>query len=282
MKNGLDEVDRFVFNAVRLAVSVIVLVAFALRERKNGRKIERGLTWKQILVYSVIVSGLYQLLFLLGISRTTSGNTALIISTIPMWTALLARVFLNERLLKIAWLGLFLALAGTVLVAVQKGDVNVDGENLVGNICILGAAFAWSIGTVYSRPMLKKISPMQLSACSAAIALPFHLSIAGGSYTASWPALQSTEIWLIILYSGILSTGLALPMWNFGVRHAGAAHAAVIQNLVPIIAIAAAWLTRDEVATTAQVVGGSMILGGLIIMRLGRNTTAAPAKIASK
>lgn len=278
MKNGLDEVDRFVFNAIRLAVSVIVLLTFAMRERMNGRRIAAGLSWKKIVVYSAIVSGLYQLLFLLGISRTTSGNTALIISTIPMWTALLATSFLNEKLLKIAWLGLFLALGGTVLVALQKGDVDVGSENLMGNLCILGAAFAWAIGTVYSRPMLKQISPMQLSAFAAAMALPFHLSIAGGNYTASWPALQSTEIWLIILYSGILSTGLALPLWNFGVRHAGAAHAAVIQNLVPVVAIVAAWLTRDEVASTAQIVGGVMILGGLLIMRLGRSPAVVPPK----
>ena len=37
---------------------------------------------------------------------------------------------------------------------------------------------------------------------------------------------------MIILYAGVLSSGLALPMWNFGVRHTGAAQAAIIQNLI--------------------------------------------------
>lgn len=270
MKNGLDDVNSFVFNAARLVVSASVLLAFAFVERRRGKLIKSGLSKGKLITYSLIVSGAYQALFLLGIANTTSGNTALIISTIPMWTALLGRFFLNERLHMVAWFGLLIALAGTVTVAMQKGDVSTEATHLFGNSCILGAAVAWSIGTVYSRPMLKRISPMQLSAFSATMALPIHLMLGAGHYQESLPAFQSMEMWLIILYSGVLSTGLALPMWSYGVRQAGAAQAAIIQNLVPIIAIVAAWLTRGESASNAQIFGGLMILGGLIIMRSKR------------
>ncbi|MEQ9409636.1 MAG: DMT family transporter [Fuerstiella sp.] len=275
MKIGLDQVDAYAFNAVRLVISAMVLALLALRERRAGLLPRPGLTKKKILVYACIVSAMYQLLFLLGIARTTSGNTALIMATVPMWTALLARVFLAEKLRMLAWGGLLTALSGTVIVALQKGDVNVGSDNLVGNFCILGGALAWSAGTVYSRPMLKLISPMQLSAAAAMIALPLHLLFAAGHYQASLPALQSVEIWVIILYSGILSTGLALPMWNFGVRHAGAAHAAIVQNLIPLFAILTAWIARGETATAAQLFGGALILGGLVIMRIGRNRASA-------
>ena len=279
MKNGLDQVDSFVFNALRLAVSATVLLSLALLERRRGIRPNSGVSKTQIVVYALIVSGLYQLLFLLGIAHTTSGNTALIIATVPMWTALLARIFLNERLAKIAWGGLFTALAGTVIVALQKGDVKVGDENLFGNLCVLGAALAWSIGTVYSRPMLKSISPMQLSGFAAIIGLPLHLMFAMGRYEAGLPAFQSLNVWLIVLYSGVLSTGLALPMWNYGVRHAGAAHAAIIQNIVPLIAIVAAWLTRGESASVPQMFGGALILGGLVIMRIGRHNEAKAARL---
>ena len=279
MKNGLDQVDSFVFNALRLAVSAAVLLSLAILERRRGIRPGSGVSKKQIVIYAMIVSGLYQVLFLLGIARTTSGNVALIIATVPMWTALLARIFLNERLAIIAWCGLFTALAGTVIVALQKGDVAVGDENLVGNLCILGSALAWSVGTVYSRPMLKSISPMQLSGFAATMALPVHLMLAMGRYETGLPVFQSLNIWLILLYSGVLSTGLALPMWSYGVRHAGAAHAAIIQNIVPLIAIAAAWLTRGESASVPQMFGGALILGGLIIMRIGRHNEAKAEKL---
>lgn len=271
MKTGLDQVDLYVFNAIRLAISASVLTACAVRERRRGRLPNPGISRGQVLIYALMVSAVYQLLFLLGIARTTSGNTALIFATVPIWTALLARIFLGETLQKLAWCGLIIALAGTVIVALQKDDVTAGRENLLGNLIILGAALLWAGGTVYSRPLLRRISPVQLSASAAVMALPVHLLFAAGRYESSLPALESVNLWLIILYAGVLSSGLALPMWNLGVRHAGAAHAAVIQNLIPLIAIVAAWLSRGETATAAQLFGGTLILGGLVTMRQGRH-----------
>ena len=278
MKNGLDQIDIFVFNALRLTISAAVLAAFAIQERRRRGGVDLRLYWKPILVYSVVVSAIYQLCFLLGIARTTSGNTALIISTVPMWTALLARVFIGEQLHRMAWAGLTVALLGTMIVALQKGDISVSRAHLVGNVIILLAALMWSAGTVYSRPLLAVLTPLQLSASAAVLALPAHLLFAVGRYEESLPALRSPELWAIIIYSGMLSSGLALSMWNFAVRHAGASHAAVLQNLVPVIAIIAAWIARGEAATLEQIVGGMLILGGLVMMRIVRKS---PAIVAS-
>ena len=272
MKIALDRMDVFVFNAVRLTISATVLVLFAWRERRQGYVPHASVSGKELSIYALMVGGVYQIFFLLGIARTTSGNTALIISTVPMWTALLARVFIGERLQRIAWVGLFIAMIGTMIVAVQKGDVTSDDEHLVGNMFILGAALVWSAGTVYSRPLLRRISPMQLSAFAAALSLPVHLLVAADRYEGNMAALNSASLWLIILYAGILSSGLSQPMWNFGVRYAGAAHAAIIQNLIPLVAILVAWYVRSEIPTSGQIIGGALILSGLIVMRRGRDT----------
>jgi drug/metabolite transporter (DMT)-like permease len=248
MKIGLDQLDPFVFNTIRLCISAICLAALAFRERNNGIFPAPDICGRQIVTYGILVSWFYQVLFLMGIARTTVGNTGLIMATVPVWTALLARVFISETLSRLAWGGLTLALSGTVIVALQQSDLSSGNEHMIGNILILFAALAWASGTVYSRPLLKSISPMQLSAAAALLALP------------------------MLLYAGVLSSGLSLPMWNFGVRHAGAAHAAVVQNLIPLIAIVAAWFSRGEVATTTQILGGSLILSGLVIMRLRRNS----------
>ncbi|MCA9071839.1 MAG: DMT family transporter, partial [Planctomycetaceae bacterium] len=158
----------------------------------------------------------------------------------------------------------------TILVATQSGNVTTSRVNLLGNAIILGAALIWSGGTVYSRPLLQQISPMQLSATASVIALPLHWFMARGELESSLPVLNSASLWFILLFSGVLSSGLALPMWNFGVRQAGAAHAAVIQNLIPVVAILAAWISRGETATSPQMIGGALILGGLVLMRRGR------------
>jgi len=87
---------------------------------------------------------------------------------------------------------------------------------------------------------------------------------------ASAAAMNDVSLVTWILYSGILSTGLALAMWSYGVKHAGAAQAAMIQNLTPIVAMAAAWVWLGETINTAQTLGGGMIIGGLFVMRRSR------------
>lgn len=271
MKIGLDEVNIYVFNAVRLTLSAVVLLAFAGFERKrnpNHRKM--NVRWHAILLYGLLVGALYQVLFLLGISRTTSGNTALIIATVPMWTALLAKFFLGERLRIISWLGLLVGVTGTVIVALQKDDITADRSHLLGNVTVLAAAVVWSAGTVYSRPLLKQITPLQLASASAVISVPIHICVACWWGDVSHQSVPAWPIWLIILYSGSLSSGLSQPMWHYGVRHAGASHASGVQNLIPLIAILAAWGIRGEAATPAQILGGALILGGLVTMRFGR------------
>ncbi|MCA9036083.1 MAG: DMT family transporter [Planctomycetaceae bacterium] len=270
MKNGLDQMNWYGLNAIRLVFSASVLALLGWREFRGGTRPAKTLKKSHVFAYAVIVSGLYQFLFLLGISRTTSANTSLIISTIPMWTALAARVFLKEKLRPLAWFALTIAFVGTVVVALQKTGGDQHQQSLIGNLCIIGAALGWSAGTVISRPLLKSISPMQLSAWSATIALPFHLAVAAPWLSQSVQRAAKPELLAILLYSGVFSTGLALPMWSFGVRHSGAARASAFQNLVPLIAIASAWLIRGESVGWAQLAGGGMIIGGLVLIRMVR------------
>ena len=58
MKSGLEVVDVYVFNAIRLAISAAVLVAFALRERQRGTVPKAGVSFKQIFVHAMIASAI--------------------------------------------------------------------------------------------------------------------------------------------------------------------------------------------------------------------------------
>ncbi len=306
MKVALNRIDAYAFNAIRLVVSSLVLMYFARREFLQGMKPSAALSKRDILIYAAIVSVAYQFLFLLAIARATSADVALIMATVPMWTAIGARFFLKEILPLMAWIGLIIAFAGTMIVTLHKApppaaspatietsglslkspatEIAENGEaeqesraaatRLLGNFFALSAALAWASGTVFSRPLLGKISPIQLSASSATLGLPFHIVIAlwmgAGSVPDSIAALKSSSLIACVLYSGTLSTGLALAMWSYGVKHAGAAQAAMIQNLTPIVAMAAAWIWLGETINAAQALGGAMIIGGLFIMRRSR------------
>ena len=322
-------IDRFALNGLRLVISALTLLVFAALEYRRGIRPNVRLNWKGILGYAILVSVLYQMLFLLSVSQTTSADIALIMATVPMWTAIGARLLLKEILTDRAWLGLIIGFTGTVVVTLQgtppatpsrttaavstsavstaastaagkntpatSSDRGADSSTATsdlsarkaaepvpggwrslfvgrfgGNLLALAAALMWAGGTIFSRPVLKRISPLQLSAFSASIGLPFHLAVAWPVLPAGMRLLSNLQLDACLIYSGVLSTGLALPMWSFGVKHAGAAHATMFQNLCPIVAIVSAWFLLGEPLNPAQAVGGALILGGLLIMRSGR------------
>lgn len=296
MKVALLKIDAYAFNAIRLIVSSLVLMYFARREFLQGVRPSGTLSKRDVVIYAFIVSLAYQFLFLLAIARATSADVALIMATVPMWTAIGARYFLKEFLPPMAWIGLIIAFAGTMIVTLHKLPVptkmeqsdtadavqtlaGVPPERLSGNLLALSAALAWAGGTVFSRPLLGKISPIQLSASSATLGLPFHIMIAvwlgRDSLAASATAMQDASLIGYVVYSGTLSTGLALAMWSYGVKHAGAAHAAMIQNMTPIVAMAAAWVWLGESINSTQALGGGMIIGGLFIMRRSRQASVS-------
>ena len=280
MKVGLEHMDVYAFNAIRLTISAVVLVLIASRDRSASfLKLPRAAKW-HVFQYAAIASGLYQVMFLLGIARTTSGNASLIMSTVPMWTALLALLILKERLARLAWLGLFVALGGTLIVTAKNG-LSGDDLYLIGNLTMLAAALVWAAGTVKSRQVLKHVSPFTLAAVSSVLMLPLHYILAAPTLAASFAVIPKMEVWIPLLYSGIFSTGVALVLWNYGVREAGAAHAAVFQNLIPVIAMTSAWIVRGEVVTSGQVIGGTLIIGGLVMMRRARRIESKTSDVES-
>jgi drug/metabolite transporter (DMT)-like permease len=270
-KHGIQEVNPWVFNALRLICATFTLGLLAWIESRIRPVPKREFSKFKVFAFAMLTGFCYLLLFVKGISLTTAGNAALIMSAMPMWTALLSFVFLKERLPGITWFGLFITFLGTVLVTTQSGGkVSFASEYFVGNLLILMAGLAWASGTVLSRPLLLAVSPLQLAFWSALITTPMHLAIIAPQIPANWSQATQWTTAIEIIYSGVFSTGLAYATWHVGVRILGGSHAAVYQNVVTMVAVLGGWLFLREQPAFAQIAGGVLIVLGLIAMRRGR------------
>ncbi len=132
VKHATASLDPLVFNASRVVLSTLALGLLAWLEQRNRPKQSERLDWKQILFFTSLSGFLYSLLFMFGIQRTTAANAALLMSTMPMWTAILSLVFLGERLKAITWMGLGITIAGTVVVVSAKGQLQFSMQNMLG------------------------------------------------------------------------------------------------------------------------------------------------------
>ena len=264
----------FVLNVFRFIVSALFVgVMLWVRDRKKETTV-----WSSIRPYlrSIILLGLlgyvcYQVLFILGIERTTSGNSALIMASSPTWTAFIAFLFSLERLRPVAWLGLTLSVVGTMIVVFGSGkSISLDANYFVGNVLTLGAAATWGAYTTFSRPVTRYVDPLVLTFCALVVAFPFILLIAIPYFEQIQWSHVTLWVWGAIIYSGGLSTGVAVVFWTQAVQHVGATHTAVYGNLVPLVALIGGSILLQETITIIQVAGGLFIIGGLVLMRRDR------------
>ena len=270
-KHAIGDFNPWVFNALRLVFATITLGILAWLEAKFWPKPVGKVDWRRVLAFCFLSGFFYLLLFVKGIELTTAGNTALILASMPMWTAALSFFFLHERLPWITWLGLFITFVGTVIVTTQSsGPVNLAGEFVVGNLLMLCAAITWASGTVVSKSILESFSPLRLAFISAMLTTPLHLALVARELPGALAAALEPRTLLAIVYSGVFSTGVAYATWHAGVRAVGGSHAAVYQNVVTLVAVIGGWLFLKEQPLLAQVLGGCLTVAGLLLMRRGR------------
>ncbi len=279
VKHALTVMHPFALNVFRFLISTLTLGAIVW-SRSGGDRIGIQEMFRQhavrIIVLGLIGTLFYQWFFILGIARTTSGTAALIMASAPAWTILVSHFRSYEATGRITIIGLAASLLGTTLIVFAGHDrISFNNETLAGNVLILGASVMWGTYTALARPTSRYIPPLELSFVGLLVAMPFLLLLGAPHFSAIIWADVTPGIWLSIFYSGALSTGLAVVVWNVSVKHAGANYTALFGNLVPIVAIATGAIFLDEPITWIQLVGGAMAIGGLVLIRL--HGTRGPA-----
>ncbi|MCH8122533.1 MAG: DMT family transporter [Bacteroidetes bacterium] len=215
----------------------------------------------------------YQIAFIVGLNHTTAGSAAIIMASLPLWTALLSALLLKERLNRVMWVGLVLSISGTFVV-VLSGNQNVDlgSEYLLGNLVILLAALLWGVNTVYTKSLVDRVTPIGITMLGLLVSIPFLAAVS----IPYWDLVEWERInwlvWVAILFSGGLSTGIAIVLWNGAVKIMGPSHTAAFQNLVPVVALITALVVLDEAILFAQIIGVTLTIGGLFVMRRGRES----------
>lgn len=274
-KYAIVDLSTWIFNGLRLVFATLALgVLVGIEHRFAAKKARKPLNVSRLACFCLLSGVVYMMAFARGIELTTAGNTALLLASMPMWTAILSFFFLRERLGATIWAGLAVTFAGTILVTTQaSGPVDMGGQYLTGNLFVLTSAIVWAGGTVLSKSLLESISPLQLAFIASLTTTPFHLGISLYQLQldpAAWSQVFDPRIAAAIVYSGVFSTGVAYATWYAGVRVVGGSHAAVYQNFVTLVAVLGGWVFLREQILVPQMIGGLLTIAGLLVMRQSR------------
>jgi drug/metabolite transporter (DMT)-like permease len=252
----------------RLLVGSLCLGAVALA-RGLPRPSRRD--WLPLLVIGVLWFGVYNVTLNAGERHVDAGTAVMIIQVSPVLIALLAAVFLDERFTLYLGLGLALAFAGVGLIVAATGDAGGDRDP-VGVVLCLVAAVAYSISLVLQKPLVARLSALNVTflACTigAIVCLPYAGQLVDDARDAG-----AVDVWWVV-YLGVFPTAIAFSTFAFALRHMSASSLGVTTYLVPPITIVMGWLFLSETPPGMAYVGGVIALVGVAIARRKPRTLA--------
>lgn len=265
VKVALRDFPVHAFNTLRMVVAAAAFTVVLLRAAPEDRRIGRG-DWARVVFLGLVGGTFYQLLFMNGVPRTSVANSGLIFGLSPVVISLFSAVLGHERLPWTRWAGGLLSVVGLYFVVGVGASLSVD--SLIGDAYVFAAMLGWALYSVASRPLLGRYSPTILTAWTSIVAAPFYAALTLPSILATdWPAVSMLS-WGLMLWSSTFCLVLAYVIWYTGVQRLGATRTSAYSNLIPIVAIAVAWVWLGERVTAMQSVGAAAILAGVFLTRL--------------
>ncbi len=265
-KYSLEKMDRFVFNSLRFVVAAGLLAAIYFA-RSQWIRVEKS-DWRNILRAGFVASVLYQCAFIIGLSMTTAGNSAVLMATSPLWTVLLNARLHKERISPNMWFGAALSLCGVAMIIIGSGKKFEFGVyEMVGDIICVAAAMLWAFNTNLQKPLLVRYSPLQLALMMVSVgAIGLTLVAIPSAATTDWPSIGWTY-WLATILSGALSIGIGNIFWSYGVQRLGPGRTGNFSNLVPVLALVISYLTLNEELHLIQLIGSAITIVGVWLAR---------------
>jgi drug/metabolite transporter (DMT)-like permease len=278
-KVGVAVVPPLLFAGSRFVVGGALLLAFCIW-RAGGRL---QLTWRELGEAALI--GIAMILLGQGTATWSTtlidpGIVAVLLSTMPLWSALLSRVFLGVDVPGLAIAGLVAGFAGVCLLAAPTGN----GIQLLPVLALTGASLAWAAGTLFASRSVVARRPVLLAAlqmlvggglqllAGAALGEPARLHLA-----AVTPAILATWVYLLLVVSVL---GFTILSWVMT-----ATTPVVVTSqafVVPVVALLLAWLLLGEPVGTRTLIASAISLIGVVLLVVGqaRARSRRPAPVA--
>lgn len=279
VKDAVTYFDGLTFNAIRFVLGTIIMIPIGFR----FRKILAVWEWRDLryLVFITLCgSVLYQILFVTSLRYTTATNTALLGSTMPMWTAIISIILGTIILKRSLIIGLVMTLLGVVLVILSREgeSLSIAHHDLIGDSLALAAAFVLGAFWIASKPLIDKYG-------SLSNAIYKHWITAFGLVMVSLPNLLKTSpsdippsIIPNILFSGLVASISGYLISNYAIGKMGAARTSTYNNFSPIIAAVAGILFLHEPLTAGILIGAALTLIGVAIVRRYMQTRQPPQR----
>ena len=268
IKLAVDDFGTFTLVALRLVVGALLLWS-VVRIAKQPLPRERRI-YGHLLVMAIINITIPFLLITWAEQSVESSLAAILTSPVPLFAIVLSSLFLADEPMRVnGVVGLVVGFIGVVIIT-SRGLTGA-GSSVIGELALLGAAFSYACGAVYSRRNVRGLAPM----IPAVFQVTFAAIITGTIallFEHPWTATPDAQAIFSILWLGMLGSGLAyLAVFRLFAAW-GATRTTLVAYLIPVWGIVLGYLVLQEPVDARIIIGTGLVIAGIGVVnrRVGR------------
>ena len=266
MRVGSPEFGPIVFATLRTSIAaiflIICLVLFKETNALKGR-------WRDIFVVGALNTAIPFTLFSFATLTLTAGTASVLNATAPMFSAIVAYIWLKDKLSLSAMFGLVIGFFGVYLLVsdnlhfdIEFTYKSLENNTLLPTLAAMLAALCYGISANYTKKNLSTIKPLALAAGSQIAATAMLLPLSLFFIPETLPS--SNAIWSVLLI-GVICTGVAYILFFRLIAQLGPAKAISVTYLIPAFGILWGALFLGETISLMMLLGGGIILLGVAL-----------------
>jgi drug/metabolite transporter (DMT)-like permease len=268
IKLAVDDFGTFTLVALRLLVGAALLwVVIRLAHQPLPR--ERRM-YGHLLVMALVNITIPFLLITWAEQSVASSLAAILTSPVPLFAIILSAVFLADEPMRVNGVaGLIVGFIGVIIIT--SPGLTGANSSITGEIALLGAAFSYAVGAVYSRRNVRGLPPMVPAVFQVSFAA-IIVSTFALLFEHPWTATPDAEAIFSILWLGIFGSGLAYLLVFRLFSNWGATRTTLIAYVIPPVGIILGFLVLDEPIDARILLGTALVVAGvgLVNSRFGR------------
>lgn len=257
--------------AVRVAIAAAFLLPLVLL-RGLGPTLVKN--WRHVFLIGMFNSGIPFACFAFALLSITTGLSAILNATVPMFGALVAWVWLKDRPTHSRLLGLVVGFAGVAMLAWDKATFKPDASGLAPGWAVLAcllACICYALSASYTKRYLTGLPPL-VTAAGSQIGATVGLALPAWWL---WPArIPGSSAWLALVAVGVLCTGVAYILYFRLIENAGPARALAVTFVIPVFAVFYGALFLSEAVTLWMLLCAVVIVCGTALstglLKIGR------------
>ena len=270
IRNAVPALGPIGLSATRLVVAAVLMLGYL---RATGGRVHWRRDWRVIAVVGIFGAALPFPLFSFGATQLSAGVLAIINATVPLWGAVIARLWLGDRMSPVAMLGIVLGIGG-VAALMGGGSVPADESGRSAFAAGLGASLCFALAGVATKALGGGVSAPALGAGTLVVGSAFNVPLA-----VVFPPNEITVFALVnAIALAVFASALATVLYLRLIQQIGPTRSMTVTFLIPVWGIFWSALLRGEPITATMIAACTVILAGTALVIVGQRAAVASAE----